>query len=73
MTLSCFKRSERSADAYILRVFEAQGKAVTAKIELPILDVSFEASLQPFEIKVYKIENGAAAETDMLEGAVPLG
>ena len=71
--LSCFKRSERSADTYILRVFESQGQAVTVKIELPVSNLSFEAVLHPFEIKVYKLENGAVTETDMLEGAVPIG
>ena len=71
--MSCFKRSERSGEAYILRVFESQGQAAEADIQLPILNRSLRVSLQPFEIKVYRIEKGAVTETDMLEGAVPIG
>lgn len=73
VAMSCFKRSERSGEAYILRVFESQGQAAEADIQLPILNRSLRVSLQPFEIKVYRIEKGAVTETDMLEGAVPIG
>ena len=73
VAMSCFKRSERSGDAYILRVFESQGQAAEAEIQLPILNRSLRVSLQPFEIKVYRIEKDAVTETDMLEGAVPIG
>lgn len=72
VTLSCFKRSERDSNAYIVRMFEAQGEAVTAHVELPILDIALDVPFKPFEIKTYMIKNGAIAPTDMLEGAVPL-
>ena len=72
VTLSCFKQSERDENAYILRLFESQGTAAGAHIELPVLGLSLDADFKPFEIKTYKIENGTIAETDMLEGAVPL-
>ncbi|MGN1409640.1 MAG: glycoside hydrolase family 38 C-terminal domain-containing protein [Eubacteriales bacterium] len=72
VALSCFKRSERDENVYILRMFEGQGTAVTAHIELPVLGLSFDAGFKPFEIRTYKIENGTVTETDMLEGAVPL-
>ena len=73
VTLSCFKQSERDENAYVLRIFEAQGIETTAHITLPILDLTLDTFLTPFEIKTFKIENGTITETDMLEGAVPIG
>lgn len=72
VALSCFKRSERNENVYILRLFEGQGSAVRAHIDLPVLGLSVDVDFEPFEIKTYKIENGIITETDMLEGAVPL-
>lgn len=72
VALSCFKRSERNEAVYILRLFEGQGTAVTAHVDLPVLNLSMDVDFKPFEIKTYKIENGIITETDMLEGAVPL-
>lgn len=72
ITLSSFKQSERDAEVYILRLFEAQGIGTTAHVELPVYGLALDISFKPFEIKTYKIENGTISETDMLEGAVPL-
>jgi len=72
ITLSCLKQSERRSDAYILRLFEAQGTAASAHIELPVFGLTLDADFKPFEIKTYIIADGAVTETDMLEGAVPL-
>jgi alpha-mannosidase len=67
VSLSCFKRSERCSDTYILRVFEAQGKAVTARVEIPVLNTGCDVVLKPFEIKTFKVRCGQVEETDMLE------
>lgn len=72
VALSCFKQSERDANAYILRIFEGQGSATTAHIDMPVLGLALDAELKPFEIKTFKIVDGKIEETDMLEGAVPL-
>lgn len=72
VALSCLKRSEREQHVYILRIFEAQGQAVRTTVEIPVLGLSNEVSLKPFEIKTFRIEKGVFAETDMLEGAVPI-
>lgn len=72
IALSCFKRSERQTDSYILRLFEAQGIAADVHVEIPVLGLALNDTFQPFEIKTYKIEGGCIAECDILEGAVPL-
>lgn len=69
--LSCLKQSERDSQAYVLRIFEAQGVPCTVHVELPIFGVSLTENLKAFEIKTYLIQNGRIEETDMLEGAVP--
>lgn len=71
VTVSCFKRSEREENAYILRLFEAQGIATQTRVELPLFALSFVLTLAPFEIKTFRITKGKAEPTDMLEGAVP--
>lgn len=72
IALSCLKQSERDENAYILRMFESQGIAADAHIELPVFGLSIDASFKPFEIKTYRIAGGKVEETDMLEGAVPI-
>lgn len=72
VTLSCFKRSEREENTYVLRMFESQGEAAHATVTLPALETAFETELKPFEIKTFLVRMGEAAETDMLEGAVPI-
>ena len=72
VALSCFKQSERSESVYILRLFECQGIAAKAKVEIPVAGASFEADFAPFEIKTFRLEGGMITETDMLEGAVEL-
>lgn len=73
ITLSCFKQSERDENTYILRIFEAQGIETATHITLPILGLTLNTSLTPFEIKTFKIKDSTITETDMLEGAVPIG
>jgi len=72
VALSCFKQSERDEDVYVLRIFEGQGIATEAYVEIPVFGTSFKAVLKPFEIQTYRIEDGMVEETDILEGAVPL-
>ena len=73
VTLSCFKQSERDENTYILRIFEAQGIETATHITLPILGLTLNTTLTPFEIKTFKIKDSTITETDMLEGAVPIG
>jgi len=72
IALSCFKRSEREENVYIFRLFECQGTAASAHVELPVFGRTLDAEFKPFEIKTYKIKDGTVIGTDMLEGAVPL-
>ena len=70
VALSCFKQSERDRNVYILRVFECQGRSADIHIALPLLGHAFEAKLQPFEIKTFRVTRESVEETDMLEGAI---
>ncbi|MBO7404667.1 MAG: alpha-mannosidase, partial [Clostridia bacterium] len=72
IVLSCFKRSEREADAWILRLYEAQGIPSTAHVDLPAAGLSFDADFAPFAIRTYRIRDGRIEECDLLEGSVPL-
>lgn len=72
VTLSCFKQSERDANVHIIRLFECQGEATTAHIDIPIAGTSFDVDFKPFEIRTFKLKGGVITETDMLEGAVEL-
>ena len=71
VVLSCFKRSEREAGVWILRLYEAQGIAAQAQVDLPAAGCSFDAAFAPFEIKTFRLKDGTVGECDMLEGAVP--
>ena len=55
VALSCFKRSEREAGVWILRLYEAQGVPVKAHIGLPAAGLSFDADFAPFEIRTFKV------------------
>ncbi len=44
---------------------------MTAHIDLPAAGTSFDAVFEPFEIKTFRLKDGAVGECDMLEGAVP--
>ena len=68
--MSCFKRGEREADAYILRVFEGQGRQTTVTIRSAQLGFEAAVPLRPFEIKTFRVKDGKIVETDILEGAV---
>lgn len=72
VSLSCFKQSERCKNAYILRVFEAQGKDTDVTVTLPIFGLETAFALRAFEIKTFKIADGKIEECDILEGSVPL-
>ncbi len=72
IALSCLKRSELQENAYILRLFECQGRETTAEVSLPALGVTLKTEFRPFEIRTFRIENGKIQETDILEGAVPI-
>ncbi len=72
VALSAIKQSERDAHVHIIRLFECQGKATTAHVELPIADTSFDVDFKPFQIRTFRLEEGRVSETDMLEGAVVL-
>ncbi|MBR5366818.1 MAG: alpha-mannosidase [Clostridia bacterium] len=72
IVLSCFKRSERKADEWILRLYEAQGIPSKAHIDLPAAGLAFDADFAPFAIRTYRIRDGRIEECDLLEGSVPL-
>jgi alpha-mannosidase len=53
--MTAFKRAEREADAYIVRLFEPTGQARRTVLELPLLGIRHDVALQPFEIKTLKV------------------
>lgn len=72
ITVSCLKQSERDGEAFILRLYEAQGMKTIANVTLPILGLTKSIAFNPFEIKTFRIKEGLLTETDILEGAVPI-
>ena len=72
VALSCFKRSEREEDVWIIRLYEAQGIPAKARIGIPAAGLCFDADFEPFAIRTFRLKDGRIGETDMLEGAVPL-
>ncbi len=67
--ITAFKRAEDD-DGWILRAYEAEGRATTATIECALLKKAPELELGPFEITTIKIgDGGKVAETDFLEMA----
>lgn len=72
VALSCFKRSERDENVYILRIFECQGADADVHIALPLLGHEFDTALKAFEIKTFRVTKESVTETDMLEGAVEI-
>jgi len=77
--LGALKLAEDSDDL-VVRLFEPTGRARSARIRLPALDLSFEVTLGPFEIRTLRIARPAGnegqasrlsvIETDLLEREV---
>jgi len=67
--MSAFKLAERGND-YILRVFEPTGRRQHTKIDLPVLGISHEIRLAPFEIATLRldVDNKRLLSENMLEG-----
>jgi alpha-mannosidase len=69
MIVTALKRAEDD-DGYVLRAYEATGRATAAVIKCPLLETTLEIEFGPYEIKTVKIEdNGIARETSLLEQA----
>ena len=68
VSLSCFKRCELDENAYILRIFESQGIETQVKITIPCLGLETCDTLQPFEIKTFRVCKSGIEVTTMLEG-----
>ncbi len=67
LIVTAFKRGEDD-DGWILRAYEAEGRATAAAIECDLLEKTLEFEWGPFEIKTIKIgDDGAVQETNLLE------
>lgn len=57
------------SDDLILRLFEPTGNQRTTTLNIPVIGLSEEVSLTPFEIKTLRIDikNGKIIETDLME------
>jgi alpha-mannosidase len=66
--VTAFKKCERSND-YIIRLFEPIGKKTITNLEIPLLGVRKEISLNSFEIKTLKLDvkTKLLSEIDMME------
>ncbi len=65
--VTAFKRGEDD-DGWILRAYEAEGRAMAAVIECALLKKSLAFEWGPFEVKTIKIgDDGKVGETDLLE------
>ncbi len=65
--VTAFKRAEDD-DGWILRAYEAEGRATAAAVECVVLNKRLELEMGPFEVKTLKLgDDGAITETDLLE------
>ncbi len=69
--VTALKFSEDDSDDMILRCYEAKGIKTNAVINLDLLNISFNADLNPHEIKTYRIKSEGSVEiVNFLEGIV---
>lgn len=66
IVVSTFKPAE-DGNGYILRCNELTGEAVSAKIEIPALNVNSTVNFGAQEIKTFRIIDGVLTETDFTE------
>ena len=64
--ISAVKEAEDS-HGMILRAYETDGRAVTARICCPIAGLDADVSFGPFEVRTLRVEGGAYAETLITE------
>ena len=60
IVVSAFKKAE-TGEWYVLRAYECDGKAVTARIDCKRLG-AYEVKFSPYEVKTLWIKNGKAEE-----------
>ena len=60
VVVSAFKKAE-DGDGYILRAYECDGKAVTAKVDCKALG-AYAVDFAPYEVKTLRISNGTITE-----------
>lgn len=66
--LSCFKPAE-DGDGYILRLYEAEGKAKSATVRLPIVNITRTLEFGKFEVKTLRLtKQNSLIDEKMLEG-----
>lgn len=67
--MTAFKRAEDNEDDYIVRLFEPTGTARKTTLSLPPLGISESVSLNPFEIRTYRVcvRQRRLAEETLLE------
>jgi alpha-mannosidase len=56
VVLTVLKGAEDGDGWVVVRAFESSGRAARVKIELPLLETTFEASFGPHEIKTFRVE-----------------
>ncbi len=68
VVVSAFKKAE-AGDRYILRLYEADGVAQTARVRLPRFGIDQEIKLNGYEIATFSVvpEEGKFGKTDLLE------
>lgn len=67
VVLSCVKKGERESFAYIVRVYESQGKKTEFEMSVPVYSIRKTACLEPFEIKTFKLTQRGLTQCSMLE------
>ncbi len=70
--MACVKRAE-DGDDLIVRLFEPTGTGRTTTLTLPVLGLSTELTLAPFEIRTLRVSpaTGTFQEADLMEEALP--
>lgn len=71
MQLGCVKLAEDD-DRLVIRLFEPTGMRRSTRVRVPALDLSFDVSLGPHEIKTLVVDPATldVVETDLLEREV---
>lgn len=64
--ISAMKKAE-DGNGTIVRLYECDGKVAEARISLPSLGCDLKAEFTPFEIKTFRIVDGKAVETNLIE------
>ena len=66
VVMTAFKQAA-DGDGYILRLYEPTGRALSCRIDIPLMSVSQDIDFSPFELKTFRVVYGSLSPCTPVE------